>query len=556
MLSIISKRALFVVGALLFFALPVGASHDTNTTDNICPTTWRPQYSVECSTGRVACGTVSGVPQCRSTLPTATVQGQTLNCDNCRFECPQSAPIVCSGACSARRSCSAQQNRVTADECTGSCGDCREGFLVNPSDLNGACIPEPSRAYINYDNPGDLRTLNALRIVGNDADISDLYLNSGRAIQIDGAGATSLELRTSGSGNFGVIIRGPSAEAVSELRLAQGDSDRWAVSVRPTSSDFSLWRRSTAGWDALPRLRINYQSGEVRLEDNLSVGGSAAFGRPLTATGATFTGAVDAASIVAASATVGGRAVLTEVAPLDGGGIAVTGTGSSRAIGLISQGCAGGQVLRRNTGNTGWECGTISGGTVGAAEEDDPRFTAWRGTPDPGAQTLANLTVNSVLTLGSGAPEFPRATSGVRVGGDVTASGCFGPTAVGATTATYDGNLVNADGYREVDALCRAAFAGSHQCTTDEVMSSIHCGAVWSDANRTTLQAGIPQEQFVWISNGAPSLPTPTNDCYGWTQTGVIGDEQSQGVTWYFDGSGGAGYARACNESYRVLCCR
>lgn len=279
-------------------------------------------------------------------------------------------------------------------------------------------------------------------------------------------------------------------------------------------------------------------------------------GRNLTVTGALTAasistvagGTVDTTTLTAANATVGGNSVLTTLTVGPAGGLLITGAGTSRFISLQST-CGNGEVLEWNANATppAWQCATI--------EADEPAFTTWRGA-DVGAQTLANLTVNSVLTLGSGAPEFPRATSGVRVGGDVTASGCFGPTVVGATTATYDGNLVNADGYREVDALCRAAFGGSHQCTTDEVMSSIHCGAVWSDANRTTLQAGIPQEQFVWISNGAPSLPTPTNDCYGWTQTGVIGDEQSQGVTWYFDGSGGAGYARACNESYRVLCCR
>ena len=150
--------------------------------------------------------------------------------------------------------------------------------------------------------------------------------------------------------------------------------------------------------------------------------------------------------------------------------------------------------------------------------------------------------------------------------GNLSVGGCLGPVVVGATTGTVNGNLNGAtapnDGYRGVDGLCNTGeFIGSHQCTTNEVLTSIHCGAIWTDGAKMTLRGAIPAgaQEYVWISNGAPSLPTPTNDCYGWTQTGSfnIGGQpvQSQGIAWNFSVTGGGGYARPCNERNRVLCC-
>lgn len=361
----------------------------------------------------------------------------------------------------------------------------------------------------------------------------------------DGAWVCSNELSTL----LGSAIRQPATCGAD--RYLQWDGSAWQCATVAAGAGGGVTDHGAlAGLTDNDHPQYYLQTGDTR---DLTVG------RNLTATGALSAasistaagGSVETTTLTAANATVGGNPVLTALTVGPAGGLSITGTGNSRLVSLQTT-CSAGQVLEWNAGATPpqWQCATIE-----AAEETEPAFTAWRGAA-VGNQTLENLTVNSVLTVGTGAPELPRAERGVRVGGDVTASGCFGSTVLGATGATHDGNLERGDGYREVDALCNAALAGSHQCTTDEVMGSIHCGAIWSDANRTTVRAGIPQDQFVWISNGAPSLPTPTNDCYGWTQTGVIGDEQSQGVAWYFDERGGAGYARACNESYRVLCCR
>lgn len=498
----------------IFFASPALATHAPLGTS--CPSSWRPQYLIDCrAPTALACGggTVSeGAPQCRATLPTSAVSGQVLNCDSCAWTCPTSAPITCDGACSARRACADTQNRVTSNECTGVCGACRGGFLVNPSDMNGPCVAEPGRAYVNFDNTGELRAMSALKILGTDTNVSDLYMNSGRAIQIEGTGATQLDLRSGGTGNVGLVLRSPSTDTVAELRLAQADTDRWAVAVREGTGNFTIWRRGASEWDGNPRLRIDYGSGEVRVEDNLAVGGSAVFGRAISAPGATFTGSVEVTSLSAGSGTVSGA--------LSAGGLTVGG----RAVLTEPTPCTGSQVLRRNAGNTAWECGTVVAGGGGVAEEFDPLFTDWRTT---GPRTLADLSVTAGLTAAA------------VTGTTVNATGCFGPTFVGLTEAVNG----NQGGYQAADVVCAGGFAGSHVCTVTEILNSKSCDAA-------TFVAQVVSTG--WVLQGPPGFTANSNDCIGRTSA----DAADLGSAWFFDAQGGQGWLSPCNSSRPLTCCR
>lgn len=128
--------------------------------------------------------------------------------------------------------------------------------------------------------------------------------------------------------------------------------------------------------------------------------------------------------------------------------------------------------------------------------------------------------------------------------GDFTVQGCFGPVFLGRTTAGFQGNVGGSPGYISANSRCNGTFDGSHVCTTAEVLNSINCGAIAS--------VGLA-ETDMWIANLAPSLPTPTNDCVGWTTA----SSDWWGIKWRFnEDTGGGAFAERCSTSLSFACCR
>lgn len=112
--------------------------------------------------------------------------------------------------------------------------------------------------------------------------------------------------------------------------------------------------------------------------------------------------------------------------------------------------------------------------------------------------------------------------------------GCFGPTMVGITAVTTDGNQ---GGYAGANARCAAEFPGSHVCTADEVIKSYNCGA--------PIPAGVG-----WVSGGPPGYIAPVNDCEGWKSNAV----DRFGRIWNF--TTGASWATTCNVIRQNACCK
>ncbi|MBI4433546.1 hypothetical protein HY632_02145 [Candidatus Uhrbacteria bacterium] len=167
---------------------------------------------------------------------------------------------------------------------------------------------------------------------------------------------------------------------------------------------------------------------------------------------------------------------------------------------------------------TDWPTGAITGVTAG---------TNLTGGGTSGAVTL-NVT-NS-----------PTFSGDVSVGGRLNVTGCFGPVVRGKSSGTWTGNV---GGYLTANGKC---LSGQHVCTTAEVMNSINCGAI------SATGLGIANDTDLWISNLAPSLPTPTNDCIGWSSASA----DWRGIKWRFNATtGGAAYAQACNASFAFACC-
>ncbi len=179
---------------------------------------------------------------------------------------------------------------------------------------------------------------------------------------------------------------------------------------------------------------------------------------------------------------------------------------------------------------TSWPSGTITGVTAGS------NLT--------GGGSSGNVTIGLSPT-----PTFG-ALSVAKIGdplssGNLTVAGCLGPVLVGRTTPGFQGNIGGSPGYVSANAKCNDAITGSHVCTTAEILNSINCGAI---AN-----AGVANETDMWIANLAPSLPTPTNDCVGWTNA----SSDWWGIKWRLNTTtGGGAFAERCSTSLPFACCR
>ena len=109
-----------------------------------------------------------------------------------------------------------------------------------------------------------------------------------------------------------------------------------------------------------------------------------------------------------------------------------------------------------------------------------------------------------------------------------------------STPATYAGSQ---SGYSGANALCAAVLAGTHVCTTGEIMNTINSGS----------SAAIPTGTTLWISNGPPGYTANANDCIGWTSaTG-----SNYGAVWIKLASGdGFGSLNSCSTARSFACCQ
>jgi len=143
-------------------------------------------------------------------------------------------------------------------------------------------------------------------------------------------------------------------------------------------------------------------------------------------------------------------------------------------------------------------------------------------------------------------------TDDVRIQGNLTVTGLINGVDIttltgsaiyrGLTVATFNGNI-GVNGYNSAHAACVAAgYAGSHMCTTNEILYSIAQGVA------------LPADQQGWISNGPPGYTSNSNDCSGWTNNSNTG---YYGPFWDFAaGTGGKGWMAPCNVTKKIACCK
>lgn len=133
----------------------------------------------------------------------------------------------------------------------------------------------------------------------------------------------------------------------------------------------------------------------------------------------------------------------------------------------------------------------------------------------------------------------------VNISGNLTVVGCAFATYAGLTGSAYNGALTSGGytGYVAANTLCSASFAGSHLCTTDEILESIRCG----------LKSTFTNDTQGWVAEGPPGYTADANDCVGWTSS----SSSALGAFWIFnDARGGDGWLINCASTKKLACCR
>jgi len=364
------------------------------------------------------------------------------------------------------------------------------GTYTGP-DCSRACSPTPQYVSRQFvPFPGSEET-GYINIQGNLQSASDIYLSNGKAIRIDDVNATALNIGNYDTvGNSFGLRLHAPYQKISELLFQQGSIDLWSISLRTPSRNLEFWKGNGVSW--LPALTLDYA--------NLAVG----IGKTAPAYALDVAGDVRWTGI------------------LQGGFVPW-----ARLTGFPTA-CPAGQYVSGVGGTL--TCNTLAGGSLSGT-----------GTANRVAKFTSATTLEDSIMSESGGT--------INVDGSITATSCFGPVFAGMTSTTVNGAITSGSlqGYRAAHARCASAFPGAHVCSTAEILESIRCENPASSPIFTATGSA-------WIANGAPALPTQTNDCRGWTYGGS--DATFNGTIWSFDANGGVGWAQNCNSSYPLACCR
>ena len=471
-----------------------------------------------CAPGTTACsqGCTLGV-NCTScwSAPTCTITGQTApTCGSC--QCP-SGQIVCGSACQLPAATSGQP-----------C-DAGQGAGSGTFDSCGVCQANaPRYATRQYSFPGTAED-GYINIKGNLRTSSDMYLTSGKAIRVDGSGATPTILNIgnfTGTGGVNVTILGTLALDALTADRVTGDELCIGVDCRtswPVAEGGGLTGSGTANQVAFFTSASNLDSDANLFWDNINkrLGIGTA-----TTPGSTLTVRRSAAGVAFAVRNTGDNANTFAITDT---GLLTVGVVPWAQLRDIPSACASGKFV------IDIESGTCA--LPSSAAESDPVYLAWYNSANPG---ISNLKVVGGGAFGGYTPDATwkittpniyigdPAVGGTIIGagsgqsaGDITTDGnlvvkgCFGAIYRGGTLSTYQGNVSYTDpvlgtlnGYKAVNEICKDSagiLSGSHVCSVQEILESIKCGAA------------LPGTGIVWVQDGPPGFTANVNDCIGWT---------------------------------------
>lgn len=174
--------------------------------------------------------------------------------------------------------------------------------------------------------------------------------------------------------------------------------------------------------------------------------------------------------------------------------------------------------------------------TGGAGDLNELRF--WKGD---GNKFVIDNIGNAFAGENMYAKDFCRYTAGEPECLNNIISG-IGVQFMGLTATTYNGAQ---GGYGGANAKCVLNYAGSHVCTSEEILQVINSGGSIS---------GGPTDPAAWISGGPPGYTANANDCNGWKSAVSGGAAGYYGRVW--DLAGQYGIMTTCNALLKFACCK
>lgn len=473
---------LIIIFACIFAFLPIFAAQAV-----VCPDLVVSEGTDYCPTisNGTRCSTDGGCGPAASELPARPHAG--LQCNTCTYSCPLEwadcdrnmvtgcEQYVPSGECVI----GGQAGTYTGDKCERIC-------TANPQYVSRQFVVEPGEVETGFIN-----------VRGNMRSGGDLYLNSGKAIRIDGVDAvlgTSLNIGNyddGGSADRDFHLRLHASDlSIPEILFQQGTEDYWSISLRTPSHNLEIWRNNIGGWDEVPILAIEHSTGEIIINSGFTVNNGLVVAGNIT--------------LSTANATIDGK-------NLDN-------------IVIKPSPCGANQIIQWS--GTVWVCANISSGLATSGDATINKIPKFIGTP--------LMLTDSMLTENGNT---------VSVGGNITATGCFGPVFAGKNSTNADEMLNGArGGYTEINDLCSHLGVGSHVCSTEEILNSIKC------RNSAILSAS----GAAWIVNGPPAFLALANDCNGWHSDA----NDAYGNIWEFGATGGLGHLTSCNTEHHFTCCK
>lgn len=546
---------------------PTATEQLTCTPDYVCGGQCRPslpsypsggqlnQYNLNCTDCAWQCNTAV-YPCSNCSLPSSTQGSPCADAPGCPTNgiftnqcsavgCPASLPNNCSGVCRANAppgsvaGCAPGQ---TYDVCNGCQG--KSFVILNPDAVQSGFI----------------------EVTGNVKSAGDLYLVDGKAIRVDGSGDTTLNIGNWGGGGLNLNVLG-------DLKIGPDGGEGRISDISELVGFNDLFIKASAGenqtiyYGALEhkfytnnQLRLTIDSdGNISVAGNilsgsiqgnfLSSGGQECVNDQILkrVNGAWVCSDVSAAQFseidpifttwkdtapVLENLAINGQLGVGAGGAIDGyyagidnlGNMSLAGNfnvwGSLRLRGDSSQ-----LILANITGAL--PAGENKGALIYDANTGVDAVKFWDGDSWELLAGGAIYTAGDYITI---APDNKISAT--------HSNGCFGPVFQQMSGASSSGD---AGGYSGANSFC---LAGEHVCTTAEMLNSINCGIDLSSINS--------EPSGVWISNGAPSLPQPTNDCLGWTSNNT----SWRGIHYVYTPQGGAFYAKKCDESLKFACCQ
>ncbi len=373
-------------------------------------------------------------------------------------------------------------------------------------------------SYQPYDGDQYLRTAHiAAKVNGtvtNNTIPTDLIFSAGAT---DDPGVTNERMRIISSGNVGIGIASPnsrlhlydsSANAEMDLQSVVGASNHWGLYNNLSNNSFRIW----GGDDYLTILRNgNIGVGTTDPVNKLHVAGTGVLIR------------VSSSDNTRGGVYLGNGAVFSN----DEAGLYDVGGDIALA------------VMEGASGNVHYHNIMIDGATQNVGINNN--------NPATKLDVLGSLKVSNSAQIsllgGSGNRMVTVDDSGVLGTAALPTTEGAIPKFVGVTAAAYNGTSGSHPGYNYANSLCAAAFAGSHVCTTYEMLNTINASSTMPTVD-------------VWVHAGPPGYTALANDCDGRRSA----SSAAYGTYWQMSDSGyapeGRGLLMTCNNSLQYACCQ